>query len=170
MCVVVPFLIRERERRRQRESRFLVTLMRRTAIESLSFSQKFTLLSSRSLFAEGMESPETIQSLNPWVRIPDEWKNTYSEEGTTSSEAYSQPSSAESRTSYHQAPVAEARQRGVDADLNNEPYFDLAMMTNLSEQLGNHAFLRCRVKNLGDRTVRNFSFLTSLRLAFTYFR
>ncbi|CAG7730320.1 unnamed protein product, partial [Allacma fusca] len=98
-------------------------------------------------------SAETIQSLNPWVKIPEDWKNSYPDEGTTSSENFFQPSSAESR-SYHQgsASVAEARQRGIDPEHANEPYFDHAMMTNLSEQLGNHAFLRCRVKNLGDRT------------------
>lgn len=36
---------------------------------------------------------------------------------------------------------------------NNDPVFDLNMVTNVTAQLGGTAFLHCRVKNLGERPV-----------------
>jgi len=105
-----------------------------------------------------VESPETIQSLNPWVKIPEDWKSSYPDEGTTSSEQYF-PSHAQARYSSGGSSGGGGgglhhREPGIGPDGQPEPYFDHAMMTNLSEHLGSHAFLKCRVKNLGDRTVR----------------
>lgn len=86
-----------------------------------------------------------IQILNPWVKIPDDWNSgSYSDESSTSSESTYSMSSA-------QAQYYSSSYGGSDG---TEPFFDHAMMTNLSEHLGNHAFLRCRVKKLGDGTVR----------------
>lgn len=87
------------------------------------------------------ESPETIQSLNPWVKIPEDWKNHVDESITSSEEFYA--SSAQVHSS--------SGSREGKSDI--EPYFDHAVMTNVSEHLGSHAFLRCRIKNLGDKTV-----------------
>lgn len=103
-----------------------------------------------------MESPETIQSLNPWVKIPDDWKRS-SDEGTTSSAESYYPSHVGAEANFYSGGgAASYRSSGGSkhkAGDDEEPFFDHAMMTNLSEHLGSHAFLRCRVKNLGDRTV-----------------
>lgn len=102
----------------------------------LAFSNKYNVYCL-------LETPETV-----WVKIPDEWKLTsFVEEDSSSisSENYPQPNSAESRL---------LGKGGFSEEQKNEPYFDHAMMTNLSEQVFSHAFLKCKVKNLGDRTVR----------------
>lgn len=36
---------------------------------------------------------------------------------------------------------------------HGEPYFDLLMPTNATALLGQSAYLSCRVKNLGNKTV-----------------
>lgn len=38
----------------------------------------------------------------------------------------------------------------------NEPYFDIMMPRNVSALSGKSAYLSCRVKNLGNRTVSSF--------------
>jgi hypothetical protein len=103
-----------------------------------------------------VESLETIQSLNPWVKIPEDWKHSYPDEDTsssssTSSETFFPPNSAESRSFGSSGESGEGKERG------KEPFFDHERMTNLSEQVESHVFLRCRVKNLGDRTVSQLS-------------
>lgn len=72
-----------------------------------------------------------------------DWKDAHPDEGLTSSEEYYASSAQDHSGSGHS-----------DTKPDNEPFFDHAVMTNLSEHLGSHAFLRCRIKNLGDRTVR----------------
>ncbi|XP_035703498.1 uncharacterized protein LOC110843505 [Folsomia candida] len=125
-----------------------------------------------------LESPESIH--DSWVKIPTDWRP--SEEGTTSSEQYlpshaqasfyssgSSGGSSYRRGSYGHGPKSGG---GNGPDGQPEPYFDHAMMTNLSEHLGSHAYLRCRVKNLGDRTVswirrRDWHILTTGRTVYT---
>lgn len=87
-----------------------------------------------------------IQILNPWVKIPDDWNSgSYSDESSsTSSESTYSMSSAQAQ--YYSSSYG-------GSDTGTEPFFDHAMMTNLSEHLGSNAFLRCRVKKLGDGTV-----------------
>jgi hypothetical protein len=90
------------------------------------------------------------------VKIPEDWKSSYPEEGTTSSEQYF-PLHAEARHSSGGGGSRSShyREPGVGPDGQPEPYFDHAMMTNLSVILGQNIFLNCRVKNLGkDQTVR----------------
>lgn len=86
-----------------------------------------------------------IQILNPWVKIPEDWNSgSYSDESSTSSESSYAMSSAQAQ--YYSSSYG-------GSDTGTEPFFDHAMMTNLSEHLGTNAFLRCRVKKLGDGTV-----------------
>ena len=94
-----------------------------------------------------MDSAE-IQILNPWVKIPEDWNSgSYSDESSSSS------TSSESSYSMSSAQAQYYSSSYGGSDTGTEPFFDHAMMTNLSEHLGNHAFLRCRVKKLGDGTV-----------------
>lgn len=109
-----------------------------------------------NLYFVWTESPETIQSLNPWVKIPEDWKSAHTDEGITSSEEF-----------YASSAQVHSGSDANDGKPEIEPYFDHAMMTNLSEHLGSHAFLRCRVKQLGDRTV---SFTTYLHCFFIRFK
>lgn len=102
-----------------------------------------------------VESPETIQSLNPWVKIPEDWKNAHTDEGITSSEEYYASSAQVHSGSGHS-----------EGKSDIEPYFDHAVMTNLSEHLGSHAFLRCHIKNLGDRMVSTITFVNFSRIKF----
>lgn len=85
-----------------------------------------------------VESPESIH--DSWVKIPTDWRP--SEEGTTSSEQYlpshaqasfyssgSSGGSSYRRGSYGHGPKSGG---GNGPDGQPEPYFDHAMMTNLS--------------------------------------
>ncbi len=101
-------------------------------------------------FKFAVDSAE-IQILNPWVKIPDDWNSgSYSDESSTSSESSYSMSSAQAQ--YYSSSYG-------GSNTGTEPFFDHAMMTNLSEYLGNHAFLRCRVKKLGEGIVSSLLFL-----------
>lgn len=39
--------------------------------------------------------------------------------------------------------------------LNRGPYFDISASKNVTALVGNTAYLNCRVRNLGNKTVRN---------------
>jgi len=96
-----------------------------------------------------VESPETIQSLNTWVRILEDWADSGEED--ISRAPVEGPASAESKN--HGGEGRESKNMGRG---DVEPFFEHAMMTNISEQVDSHVFLRCRVKNLGDQTVSFF--------------
>lgn len=68
------------------------------------------------------ESPETIQSLNPWVKIPEDFKSAHTDDGiiTSSEEFYSSSAQVHSGSDHS------------DAKAESEPFFDNIMMTNLS--------------------------------------
>jgi len=95
------------------------------------------------------DSPETIQSLHTWVRIPEDWADP--DEEDTSRASVDGPAQSKN----YGGGERESRNMGRGVV---EPFFEHAMMTNISEQVDSHAFLRCRVKNLGDRTVSFFGF------------
>lgn len=48
------------------------------------------------------------------------------------------------------------------------PYFDRAASKNVTAMLGKTAYLNCRVKNLGNRTVSFFIFLWLLNILHVY--
>jgi len=104
----------------------------------------------------GVEYPDAIQSMNPWVKIPEEFYAAYAGDVDGQGTTLSSPSSSsagQTRPAHVASLMAHGSGRRVGGDASTEPFFDHAMMTNLSEHLGSHAYLRCRVKNLADRVV-----------------
>lgn len=51
----------------------------------------------------------------------------------------------------------------VSNPLDRGPYFDISATKNVTALVGNTAYLNCRVRNLGNKTVSHFNKWTKIR-------
>jgi len=104
------------------------------------------------------------------VKIPKDWQKIGSDEEDGSSEAFyiaATDSFEDKARSFFEQEMSSFEDRDKTTKIQGsgetvfgkkrahkkEPYFDHARTTNVSEHMGSHAILRCKVKNLGDRAV-----------------